>query len=161
MPDTLPVIRPAQPDHLPAIAGIWHQGWMEVHHGRVPDGLLAHRKPADILMRAAEALGHTHVALLGTRTLGFIIIHDDEVEHLYVAPDARKTGIAGMLLAQGEALIATHSTRAWLAVVRENSHARQFYERHGFNDAGEFVQQARTAEGSIAVPALRYEKQLR
>ena len=161
MLDIKPVIRPAQPDHLAAIADIWHRGWMEVHRDHVPASLLPHRKPEDMLMRAAEWLDITHVALIGTRTVGFIVIHDDEVEHLYVAQEAREAGIAGMLLTRGEALIAAYSKVAWLSVVPGNARARRFYERHGWTNVGEFMQPARVAEGSVLVPSLRYEKQLR
>ncbi|HEY4144351.1 GNAT family N-acetyltransferase [Pinirhizobacter sp.] len=154
-------IRPAQPGHLDVVADIWHQGWMEVHHGHVPDVLLAHRQPTDIRVRAAEQINNTYVAQLGTETVGFIVVHDDEVEHLYVAPGARKMGIADLLLAHGESLISAHSTVAWLAVVPGNARARHFYERSGWSNIGEFIQAARIAGGTIAVPALRYEKPLR
>lgn len=133
---------------------------MEVHRDHLPDSLLPHRTPQNMLMRAAEWLHNTHVALLGTATVGFIVVHDDEVEHLYVARDARNAGIASLLLARGEALIRAYSTVAWLAVVPGNAQARRFYEQHGWKNVGEFTQQARVAKGSVPVPVLRYEKSL-
>ena len=155
-----PAIRPAGREHLDAVAHVWHRGWMEVHRSHVPVALLAHRKLSDIRMRAAECLNDTYVAVLGAQMVGFIIVHADEVEHLYVAQSARRTGVADMLLAKGEALIAACSDRAWLAVVKENARARHFYERNGWSSAGDFMQPARIANGTILVPALRYEKQL-
>jgi ribosomal protein S18 acetylase RimI-like enzyme len=134
---------------------------MEAHRDHVPASLLPHRKLEDMLMRAAEWLEITHVAMIGMKTVGFIVVHDDEVEHLYVAQEAREAGIAAMLLARGEALIAAYSKVAWLSVVPGNTRARRFYERHGWNNAGQFMQPARVAEGTVLVPSLRYEKQLR
>ena len=154
-------IRPAELEDLDAIATIRAGGWKEVHEGVVPDALLAHRQSGTLRHAAEERLGEILVAARGLEIAGFIIVHRDEVEHLYVSTGARGAGIANRLLARGEALIATCSSSAWLAVVEGNARARHFYERNGWHCRGEFLHQARVANGTVGVPTMRYEKQLR
>lgn len=53
-------------------------------------------------------------------------------------------------------------TSRWLAVVPGNAHARRFYSRNGWHDAGPFIHQAWATDGPrIEVPVRRHEKELR
>jgi ribosomal protein S18 acetylase RimI-like enzyme len=154
-------IRRAELADLDAISMIWAGGWKEVHEGRVPEALLAHRQVGELRRAAAARLDQTCVAARGRDVAGFVIVHRDEIEHLYVSKEARGAGAADMLLARAESLIAACSSRAWLAVVGGNERARRFYERHGWRPDGGFVHQAKVANGTVPVPTERYEKQLR
>jgi GNAT superfamily N-acetyltransferase len=83
---------------------------------------------------------------------------DDEVEQLFVDEPARGTGVATLLLRQGEAVIrAAGYAQAWLAVVAGNQRARAFYARSGWRDAGSFTYLADTDAGPFPVPSHRYE----
>lgn len=146
---------------IPAIVRIWHEGWREAHLGRVPVALVAHRGVDDFRQRVPERLGTTTIAALESAVVGFVMVHDDEIEQIYVETAARGTGVAAALLGHGETVIGERFDRARLAVVAGNSRARRFYERRGWSDTGAFDNPAWTATGvSIPVPARRYEKRL-
>jgi GNAT superfamily N-acetyltransferase len=154
-------LRPATEADQETISTIWHQGWCEAHLGRVPAELVAHRDRHALRQRVPAMLGATTVATLGSAVVGFVMLHGDEVEQLYVDPSARGTGAAAALLAHGEALVAERSDRAWLAVVEGNTRARRFYERNGWSDTGPFDNPAWTPGGAtVSVPVRRYEKHL-
>jgi GNAT superfamily N-acetyltransferase len=105
-------------------------------------------------------LASTTVAIDSNDVLGFVTVHGDEVEQLYVTAQARGGGGAAMLLQHAEDEIASCAGTAWLAVVAGNSRARRFYERQGWRNAGPFDYLADIDDGTIAVPCLRYEKPL-
>jgi ribosomal protein S18 acetylase RimI-like enzyme len=155
------VLRPALDADIDAICTIWHNGWRDGHLGHVPAALLRHRRLDDFHVLVAARLDTTTVATIESVVVGFVTLHDDEIEQIYVAASARGSGVANALLAQGETVIGARSDRAWLAVVAGNARARRFYERNGWCDTGPIVNPAPTAKGaSIPVPARRYEKRL-
>ena len=78
----------------------------------------------DLRRRVAEDLGRIQVAPGEDGVAGFVTVHDDEVEQLYVAPEARGRDVAGRLLDHAEQVIAERHDRAWLAVVAANRRAR-------------------------------------
>jgi predicted cupin superfamily sugar epimerase len=90
------------------------------------------------------------------------MVLDDEVYQVYVDEGHRGSGVAGVLLAEAERLVASggHS-RAWLAVATGNARARRFYERQGWTDEGAFVHQAPVGDGTMAVPCHRYVRDVR
>ena len=101
------------------------------------------------------------MATLGPEIVGFVTLHEDEVEQLYVAASARGGGVAAVLLRHGEKLIAERYPTAWLAVAVGNARARRFYARQGWSDAAALDYPAETAAGQIIVPCRRYEKVVR
>jgi ribosomal protein S18 acetylase RimI-like enzyme len=152
-------LRPARPEHAPAVAAIWRLGWRDGHLGHVPDELVAARTPESFATRAAEHLGVTVVALVGDAVAGFVMVVGDEVEQVYVAAAHRGSGVArGLLTAAEERVRANGHERAWLAVVAGNTRARRFYERSGWTDEGRFDHHAPGPSGPITVPAHRYTK---
>jgi GNAT superfamily N-acetyltransferase len=156
-----PALRPATADDAEAIATIWHDGWRDGHLGNVPEALLAARTPDSFRSRAADRTADTTVAVLHDRIAGFVMVAKDEVEQVYVAADHRGSGVAGLLLAEAERLVAANGERrAWLAVVAGNERARRFYQRNGWIDEGPFEYAAATADGTVAVPAHRYIKEV-
>jgi GNAT superfamily N-acetyltransferase len=114
----------------------------------------------DFQARVPERAQDTTVATIGTRVVGFVTVHDDEVEQMYVAAEARGGDTATLLLQQAENVIAERFDLAWLAVVAGNARARRFYARNGWNDAGEFDYDAWVEGGRFIVPCHRYEKRL-
>lgn len=155
-------LRPALDPDIDAIAGLWHRGWRDGHLGKVPTALVRHRQRlADFRPRVPERLDLTTVATIDARVVGFVMVHGDEIEQLYVDAAARGTGIAAALLGHGEQVIGVRFERAWLAVVAGNNRARRFYQRNGWSDTGAFDYPAQAAgDTTIPVPSRRYEKRL-
>ena len=154
-------LRAATEDDLEAVAGVWHRGWADGHAGHVPDGLAAHRTLEHFRALVPSRIPLTTVAVADDAVVGFVTVHGDEVEQVYVDASARGSGTAALLLGRGEQVVGRSYDRAWLAVVAGNARARRFYERHGWVDAGPFDYSAETDDGTFTVPALRYEKDLR
>jgi GNAT superfamily N-acetyltransferase len=153
-------LRPATPDDVESIADVWHRGWRDGHLGNVPEALEAHRGLEHFRRRVPPRLPATTVATVDGRLVGFVTIHDDEVEQLFLAADARGRGVADALLRHAERLITGRFETAWLAVVSGNGRARRFYERCGWRDAGGFEYAAEIEGGHLPVPTQRYEKRL-
>jgi putative acetyltransferase len=126
----------------------------------VPAALLAHRSLDDFRLRVPERIATTVVATIDSQIVGFVTVHDDEIEQLYVTASARGGTAAAALLARGEQVIASGFDLAWLGVVAGNARARRFYARQGWCEAGAFDYGAQIAGGTIPVPCLRYEKRL-
>src|SRR5580765_8134115 len=119
---TDPILRPATPDDVDAIATLFHQGWHDAHPGHVPDALTERRTPEafhDRVTQRVPETGETTVAGVDGAIAGFIMIAGDEAEQVYVDRDVRGTGTAALLLTEAERQIgaAGHEV-AWLAVVR-------------------------------------------
>ena len=83
------LLRPATTDDIEAIARLWHTGWQEVHRGGCLPPWPASARLGDLRRRVAEDLGRIQVAPGEDGVAGFVTVHDDEVEQLYVAPEAR------------------------------------------------------------------------
>ena len=152
-------LRPASVEDAEAIATIWYSGWCDGHLGHVPEALVAARTRESFRSRAVDRSGDTVVAVAGHDIQGFVMVVDDEVEQVYVSADHRGTGVAELLLAEAERLVASAGhRRAWLAVVAGNARARRFYQRCGRADEGPFDYAAAVSDGTIAVPCHRYVK---
>jgi GNAT superfamily N-acetyltransferase len=160
-------LRPASAEDAAAVATIWYDGWCDGHLGHVSETLVAVRTPESFRSRAAERVGDTVVAVVaagsgagvGHEVAGFVMVVGDEVEQIYVSTDHRGTGVAGVLLAEAERLVAVAGYRqAWLAVVAGNARARRFYERCGWADGGLFDYAAAVSGGTMDVPCHRYVK---
>lgn len=163
-------LRPATPGDAPAIAELWHAAWGDGHHGLVPPELEAVRTRESFGPRAADRVPGTTVAVVGAAVgegvpgvgvAGFVTVHGDEVEQVYVSAAHRGSGIAAHLLSDGEHRVAAAGhPEAWLAVVAGNARALRFYERQGWSDAGPLDYRTDTAAGPVSVPARRYVKRL-
>jgi GNAT superfamily N-acetyltransferase len=159
--DADPAVRPARAEDAPTIAEIWSVGWHDAHAGLVPDELVRIRTRESFDVRAAQRIGDTAVVTVDDEVVGFVMVAGDEVEQVYVARDRRGSGVANVVLAEGERLVrANGHDRAWLAVVDGNARARRFYERQDWTDEGLFDYQPAVESGPIAVPCRRYVKQL-
>lgn len=154
------ILRPATGADVEAIASVWHAGWPDGHLGHVPDELVNHRRTLGDFVRLATSRITTTTVAANGGVVGFVTVHDDEVEQVYVAKSARGSGIAAVLLSHAEVTIAQRFDMAWLAVVSGNARARRFYARQGWRDAGPFDYYAEIDGGTFAVPCHRYEKQL-
>src|SRR5262250_3277523 len=99
-------LRAANAGDVEDIARIWHRGWSDGHAGHVPEALHAHRGLDAFRARVPPRIGATTAATVDGVVIGFVTVHDDEVEQIYVAAEARGGGAAAALLARAEALLA-------------------------------------------------------
>lgn len=153
-------LRSATGGDVDAIATVWYAGWPDGHLGNVPDELVQHRRRLDDFVRLVTPRIATTTVAISNSVVGFVTIHDDEVEQVYVDQSVRATGVAATLMGHAEATIAERFDMAWLAVVAGNARARRFYARQGWRDAGPFDYYAEIDGGTFSVPCHRYEKQL-
>jgi ribosomal protein S18 acetylase RimI-like enzyme len=79
---------------------------------------------ANIVLRDQEVI----VAETNGAIAGFIAMHGEMVEHLYVRPDLLRRGIGSALLERAKER-SPSGFRLW--VFQQNVPARRFYERHG------------------------------
>ena len=154
-------LRPAVPTDMATVAEIWHRAWHVAHAGHVPEGLTAGRTLAAFRERTPDRVADTVVAEVDGEVVGFTMVHDDEVEQVFVDPAHHGTGVAAPLLAAVERQVATQGHDvAWLAVVDGNARARRFYEKHGWSDEGDLPYEV-TAGGQLFIsPCRRYVKRV-
>ncbi|WP_186526158.1 GNAT family N-acetyltransferase [Leekyejoonella antrihumi] len=79
--------------------------------------------------RWATYTGRVALAQEGGRTIGFVAWHSDELDALYVRPEAAGTGVGTTLINT-----ATNTTHLW--VLEANAHARRFYEVRRWRASG-------------------------
>lgn len=155
------VLRPATPADVDGVAEVWHTGWHDGHAGHVPEGLTLARTLEAFGVRAADRVPVTTVAELDGQVVGFVMVVGSEVEQLFVARAYRGTGVAAVLLAEGERqVVAAGHAQPWLAVVEGNARARRFYERSGWRDAGPLPYEVTVGEQVFLSPCRRYVKVL-
>jgi GNAT superfamily N-acetyltransferase len=154
-------LRPADAGDVEEVAHVWYLGWQDGHLGHVPAPLVLHRDFDSFRARVPARIAATTVAVRDARVIGFVTVHSDELEQIFVVESARGGGVAQALLDHAEAAIARRYEVAWLAVVAGNARARRFYERHGWRDAGAIDYAAEIVGGRISVPSQRYEKTVR
>ncbi|WP_326558555.1 GNAT family N-acetyltransferase [Micromonospora sp. NBC_01796] len=154
-------LRSATPADAEVVARVWWDGWRDGHLGHVPEALVAVRTAESFRVRAAGRVADTVVAEVAGQLAGFVMVLGDEVEQVFVSAGHRGSGVATLLLAEAERLVAgSGAGRAWLAVVDGNTRARRFYERCGWVDDGPLDYAAEVSGGTIAVPVRRYVKTL-
>lgn len=154
-------MRPAQPSDIEALATLWHDGWHDAHSRIVPEALVALRTPDSFRSRTASRFAEMHVMELNTQPAGFFLVSDDELDQFYVAPAARGTGAAAMLMKEAEDRFRTLGvTNVWLACAIGNMRAARFYEKAGWHRAGEQPMNVETSEGPYSLDVWRYEKRL-
>jgi ribosomal protein S18 acetylase RimI-like enzyme len=146
-------------DHL---ARLWHDGWQDAHARILPAELARHRTFESFRERLAHNLAHTRVSGPLGRAVGFCMVKQAELYQLYVAPEARGSGLAAALLGDGETRLASSGVAtAWLACAIGNERAMRFYEKNGWTSRGPMVNELETPDGVYRLEVWRYEKRLR
>jgi GNAT superfamily N-acetyltransferase len=112
-------------------------------------------------MRERIEAGGVRVAGPVGAPLGFAIVRHDELDQLYVAPEAHGTGLAAALLDDAERLLRDRGVAtAWLACAIGNARAARFYEKRGWTRVRTFTHLADTSDGLMPVETWRYEKRV-
>jgi GNAT superfamily N-acetyltransferase len=143
------------------LAAIWHQGWHEAHARIVPPELTRIRTLDSFRGRLHTALSSLRVVGLPGDPAGFHIVQGDELYQLFVAAEARGSGVAGALIADAEArLFAAGVETAWLACAIGNERAAHFYEKCGWRRVGTMINPLDTPSGVLPLEVWRYEKRL-
>jgi GNAT superfamily N-acetyltransferase len=78
----------------------------------------------DVVLPGSEV----YVAEADGRTVGFVALGAELLEHLYISPDSQGRGVGSALLAHAKELRPA-GFRLW--VFQRNERARRFYEQHG------------------------------
>ena len=151
-------IRDARAAEAGGLAEIWWQGWQDAHSAILPHELARLRTLESFHERISANLHNVRVAGPQGAPLGFAMLKADELDQLYVAADARGTGVAGALMVDSFArLRAAGAKVAWLACAIGNDRAARFYEKWGWRNAGTMVSNLPTPEGIFSLKVWRFE----
>jgi GNAT superfamily N-acetyltransferase len=154
-------VRAAAEAEIQHLATIWHNGWHDAHGQIVPAELISLRTVESFAERLQAALPDVRVAGPFGIAAGLCIIKDDELYQIYVAAQARGTGVAAALMADAEARLSQRGVEmAWLACAIGNERAARFYEKCGWNRTGIVTAALDTSRGTFPLPVWRYEKLL-
>jgi len=123
-------VRSADPSEVNRLARIWYDGWQDAHANILPEELRRVRTLEAFEQRLHENLANTRVVGPIGAPRGLCIMKGDEFNQLYVAAEARGTGVAQALIADAEQrLAATGAPLIWLACAIGNHRAARFYEK--------------------------------
>lgn len=154
-----PEVRDADVIELDQLAELWYNGWQDAHASILPAELAQHRTLKSFRQRLVDHLVHARVLGPLGRPVGFCIVKQDELYQFYLSAEARGSGIAAALLADGERrLAASGTTTAWLACAIGNVRAMRFYEKNGWALGGQMVSELEIPGGIYRLDVQRYEK---
>jgi ribosomal protein S18 acetylase RimI-like enzyme len=154
-------IRNADAAELDALALLWYEGWQDAHAAIVPPELARVRTLESFRERLAAVMPDIRAAGPVGAPAGFCINKEDELYQLYVAKEARGTGLALALTRDSEARLAEAGVEtAWLACSVGNDRAARFYEKAGWRRTRTEPYLAETSEGPFQLDVWRYEKRL-
>ena len=154
-------LRDAGPADVDALLALWHAGWHEAHAAILPAELTARRTPEDFAHRLPPLMTNVRTTGAIGRPLGLCVTLGDDLNQFYVAPEARGSGVAAQLLADGEARIAARGHGvARLDVAIGNARAERFYAKHGWQSAGPVETTLKTSVGDFRLTLLRMTKPL-
>lgn len=154
-------IRAAEQTEVDQLAKVWFDAWNDAHAQIVPAELTRLRTLESFRERMEKKLPNVRVAGPPNEPVGFCVIKDDELYQIFVAAQARGTGIAAALMADAEVQLAQSGVEtAWLACAIGNDRAARFYEKCGWSRKGSMIEHAETSEGTFPLEVWRYEKLL-
>jgi GNAT superfamily N-acetyltransferase len=154
-------VRTAARAEVDALCRIWHEGWHDAHASIVPEELTRARTLERFTERMARAIEEVRVVGELGAPAGFTMLKDDELDQLYVAREARGSGVAAELIAEAEERLRERGVaRAWLACAIGNERAARFYEKRGWTRTGIVVSRLQIPTGIFLLDVWRYEKAL-
>jgi ribosomal protein S18 acetylase RimI-like enzyme len=154
-------IASADPAQIAHLAQLWHDAWQDAHADILPAELARIRTVDNFRERLEAVLPHVRVALVDGAPVGFCIVEGDELYQLFVAAQARGSGVAAALIDDAEASMAAAGiATAWLACAIGNQRAARFYEKRGWCRAGNMVSRLPIPGGVFELEVWRFEKRL-
>ena len=152
----------AERSEIDVLARLWLDGWRDGHARILPAELARYRTLESFRERLESAFSNLRVAGPVDQPLGLCITKHDEIDQLYVSAAARGSGIAEVLLTDGEQrLRASGVSVAWLTCAIGNERAERFYVKRGWRCVGKMISPLPTPDGVFPLEVLRYEKDLR
>jgi GNAT superfamily N-acetyltransferase len=140
------VIRQAQPGDVEAVVRIFRESRAEA----MPWLPVLHTAEEDAGWYRERLAGEAWVYELKGQIVGFAVVHEDDLDALYVAPEAQGRGVGAALFRRAQA--ARPDGFYWW-VFRDNARARLFYEAHG----GRCLYETDGAGNEERTPDARYE----
>ncbi|MFC0004537.1 GNAT family N-acetyltransferase [Micromonospora siamensis] len=165
-------LRPATDDDLMAVGAMHQRSRIAAYSAFLSAEALASPTPEEMGRYWVERLvweGADHrmtVAERDGRLVGFSYLGPDDegdpatglLNAIHLEPDERGRGTGRALMVDALAAMRDQGwSRAVLWVLRQNTHARAFYERGGWQPTG---QERRDRIGPVEVPQLRYARDL-
>ena len=155
-------VRDAEPAEIDQVARVWYDAWNDAHAHLVPAELVRLRTLERFRERVEAALPNLRVVGPPGEPLGLYMNKDDELYQLFVAAEARGTGVAAALIADAEIRLAEAGVEtAWLACAIGNERAARFYEKCGWRRVGTMTNLAETSSRTFLLQVWRYEKVLK
>ena len=127
MPVARPLLRPARPADIAALATLAHRAYAVAFAAILTPAELAERPESYFAERFALTFGKVTVLELDGRLAGFAMLSEAHVDMLFLDPDLTGRGLGRVLLAHLEA----EGART-LECFADNANARRFYERFGW-----------------------------
>lgn len=158
-----PTLEVRNPDdsEVDQIAQVWYDGWQDAHAALMPE-TLTHARTLDSFRERIRA-GLSRVRVVGSlgKPVGFYMLKGEELDQLFVAAEARGTGVAAALIDDAEAMLARNNVEtAWLACAIGNHRAAKFYEKCGWRLTGNVVVKLDIPGGQFPLEVWRFEKPL-
>lgn len=152
-------LRPACEADVPALIELAQRSWLSGFAGAAPAAFvrerLARQFERDWYPRHWPAMT---VAEDGSALLGVVQPEGDEVNGLWVAPEAQGQGVGTALLRHAERQIAAAGhERAWLTCSGFNPRAARFYRARGYLETGRI---AKDRGGELVEEILTFERRL-
>ena len=156
------IVRNAEAEEVDQLAKVWYDAWHDAHAQIVPAELTRLRTLEGFRETLQADLSPVRVVGPVGQPLGLCVVKGDELYLLFVAAEARGSGVAAALVADAENQLRENGVeKAWLACAIGNLRAAKFYEKCGWRRTGNMINYAETPEGTFAIEVWRYEKLLK